>query len=350
MKICVYGLVQNIGSRAAEWIYHLQSADLILLGDIGSTDNSREILKNLGAKVYDLSIDPWRYDVARNTLLSLIPQDIDIAVVCDFNQQLSPNWRTVLLQNWLPETTKITCQHRCVTGEYTSVEKIHTPQGMYWQRPVYETLSPSSSEQIVSVKDLIITDQFDYKFGNWHSLLVESVKENPNDGEMIFRLAHSLATMAHWTEAIDMHKRNITNGTCSLYKSHSMIHLSGLEHHRLPYWLANAVVECPWRRETWHELANYYYRQHEWHLCLSHAVKALTLGCTLPITELEETRLLIQLNDMASMSAWNCNMLDTSLKYAEAAVKLDPTDGRLQNNLAIIKNIITNSTQHGGLA
>lgn len=349
MKIGVYGLVENIGDRSSVWMQHLQDADYVLLGDVGSVDNSCRDLEQYGANVYSITVNPWRYDVARNTLISLMPRDINIAIALDFNQTLPFNWKEIILKNWLPGTTKIKCKFKHINNNISFIEKIHSNNGHYWNRPVYECLNLTSPEQIVVCNDLIITEEFEYKWGNWHQLLQTAVDENPKDDELIFRLAHSWATIGHWQNSIDMHKRTLVDSNSSLYKSESMIHLSGLEHHKLPYWLTRAVVECPWRRETWFELACYYYRQHEWTLCLSHSIKALSLGCTKPISDLAEKQFQIQVNDMASMSAWNSNMMETSLKYAQVAASLDPNDGRLQNNLAVIKNIINSAKINGGL-
>lgn len=348
MKICVYGLVHNIGDRATAWINHIRDADYVILGDAGSTDNSRAILEHYGAKVYNITVNPWRFDIARNTLLSLLPADVDIAIALDFNQTISPDWRSTLLKNWVPGTSKVKVKHKLINGDYFKVEMIHAVNGYYWVRPVYECLNSSKIDQIVSCNDITVKDDFEHKWADVHRLLVTAVDENPNDGEMIFRLAHSYATLAQWQTAIDIHKRNLEDGNSELYRSESMIHLSGLEHLMLPHWLTHAVVECPWRRETWYELACYYYRQYEWNLCLSHCSKALSLKGTRPISDATERSLLVQINDMASMSAWNSNMMETSLKYAEAAVNLDPNDSRLHSNLAIIRNIINSAKQNGG--
>lgn len=348
MKICVYGLVHNVGDRAIAWINHIQNADYIILGDTGSTDGSLAVLEHYGAKIYNIRINPWRYDIARNTLLSLIPEDTDIAIALDYNQTLSSDWKNILLEHWLPDTTKVKVKHKLVNNDCINVNLIHTPFGLCWTNPVYESLSLSLTDQIVSCDNITITDEFEYKWGDIHQLLTTAVNENPKNNEMVFRLGHYYATIAEWKKSIDTHKQNLENNHSELYRSESMIHLSGLEHLMLPYWLAQAVVECPWRRETWYELACYYYRQHEWNLCLSHCIKSLSLSGTRPISESTEKNLIVQLHDMAAMSAWNSNMLEKSLEHAEIAANLDPNDPRLHSNLAIIRNIINSAKQNGG--
>ena len=42
--------------------------------DTGSRDGTPELLRQLGAEVTEEVISPWRFDVARNRSLELVPQ------------------------------------------------------------------------------------------------------------------------------------------------------------------------------------------------------------------------------------------------------------------------------------
>jgi hypothetical protein len=52
-------------------------ADIILIGDTGSTDDTVQLSQQHGAKVVDIRIKPWRFDKAREAVLALLPDDVD---------------------------------------------------------------------------------------------------------------------------------------------------------------------------------------------------------------------------------------------------------------------------------
>ena len=95
-KIYVYAISKNEEKFAKRWYESVKSADGIYVLDTGSTDNTVKILKELGAKVTTKEIKPWRFDVARNESLKLVPLDADICVCIDIDEVISPNWREKL--------------------------------------------------------------------------------------------------------------------------------------------------------------------------------------------------------------------------------------------------------------
>ena len=49
-------------------------------------DNSLELFRTLGVDVKQEIIKPWRFDVARNKSLELVPKDTDICVCTDLDE------------------------------------------------------------------------------------------------------------------------------------------------------------------------------------------------------------------------------------------------------------------------
>ena len=76
-KICVYAISKNEEKYAEKWFNSMKEADEIYVLDTGSTDNTVNILKNLGAHVETKIISPWRFDVARNLCLGKSYADIN---------------------------------------------------------------------------------------------------------------------------------------------------------------------------------------------------------------------------------------------------------------------------------
>lgn len=340
MKICVYGLVHNGQQYCEQWIDHVKDADYIVVGDIGSSDDTVKILESYGVIVVDLSIvRPWRYDIARNALLTKIPDDCDVAIVCDLNQELQHSWRNIITENWISGTDKISCKIQKTNGVHEWKYRIHSPKKYKWRRPIYEELESLLSEQIVFVNDIIIKDKFDSKYGDEDDLLNSALIERPEDSEIIWRLGSFYAVQHRWNESIDIHKKNIQSSSSLMYKSKSMISLSGLIQHECLSWLLRSVAESPWNKDAWLELAQYYYNNCEWVQLVACASKALEL-CDYGLTY-QDTNWRCYVNDILSVAAWNANMKDLALKHSEIAAKLAPSDQRLQTNLMLIKNSLT---------
>ena len=58
----------------------MKEADDIYVLDTGSTDDTVELLQKLNVHVKQEIIKPWRFDVARNKSLDMVPDNVDICV------------------------------------------------------------------------------------------------------------------------------------------------------------------------------------------------------------------------------------------------------------------------------
>lgn len=86
MKIVVYAICKNERSFADRWMASMSEADEVCVLDTGSTDGTPQRLEELGAKVSVQVITPWRFDVARNQSLELVPEDADLCVCTRFGR------------------------------------------------------------------------------------------------------------------------------------------------------------------------------------------------------------------------------------------------------------------------
>ena len=107
MKIAVYAISKNEAQFVERFCQSAKNADLIIIGDTGSTDNTVELSKQHGATVYDICITPWRFDKARDAVLALIPRDIDICISLDLDEVLEDGWREEIERVWTNETTRL---------------------------------------------------------------------------------------------------------------------------------------------------------------------------------------------------------------------------------------------------
>ena len=99
-KVCVYAICKNEEKFVDRWYESVKEADEIYVLDTGSTDNTVNKLMQHGVFVTKKIIDPWRFDVARNESLKLVPDDTDICVCVDLDEVYEPGWRKLLENCW----------------------------------------------------------------------------------------------------------------------------------------------------------------------------------------------------------------------------------------------------------
>lgn len=93
MKICVYAICKNEEKFVNRWVNSMKEADIILVGDTGSSDETVKKLKEKGVNVIDVKVKLWRFDEARNKVLEKINNDVDICVCTDLDEVFIDGWR-----------------------------------------------------------------------------------------------------------------------------------------------------------------------------------------------------------------------------------------------------------------
>ena len=212
-KIYVYAISKNEEKFAKRWYESVKSADGIYVLDTGSTDNTVKILKELGAKVTTKEIKPWRFDVARNESLKLVPLDADICVCIDIDEVISPGWREKLeeilenekvnhvryIYNWSHDENK----NPKVSFYY---EKIHARKNFKWINPVHEVLKYTGSNEVWATTNDIIVDHYpdsSKSRSSYLPLLELSVKEDPYNDRNVHYLGREYMYYGKLNEAID---------------------------------------------------------------------------------------------------------------------------------------------------
>jgi glycosyltransferase involved in cell wall biosynthesis len=146
-KIVAYAIAKNEDEHVEEWHRRLREADEIIVCDSGSRDHTVEHLRDLGCTVHNITIDPWRFDLARNTCLALVPNDADICVVIDLDEELSEGWRHEVESLWTHATHRL-CVNYTEGAEGPEDEphqsisnsRIHRRNGFHWNYPCHEVL------------------------------------------------------------------------------------------------------------------------------------------------------------------------------------------------------------------
>ncbi len=106
-KVCVYAICKNEEQFVKRWVNSMNEADAIYVLDTGSTDNTVKLLKENNVIVKTKEIKPWRFDVARNESLKMIPKEFDILVCTDLDEVFVKGWRKSLEQIWQKNTNRL---------------------------------------------------------------------------------------------------------------------------------------------------------------------------------------------------------------------------------------------------
>lgn len=346
MKIAVYAISKNEEKFVKRFCESAKDADLILIADTGSTDNTAYLAEKHGANVESICITPWRFDDARNAALALVPRDIDVCVSLDLDEELQPGWREEIERVWKQDTTRLRYKFDWGAGIAFYYEKIHARHGYRWIHPCHEYPVPYLIEERYAQSDMLMVvhkpDNTKSR-GQYLHLLEMSVKEDPNDPRNAFYYARELSFHGQWAAAIRECERylalpgaNWPNERCYAYRVMSR------SYSELGDW-ANAircarlgVIEAPNTREPWCEIAKLTYRAGQWAECYGAAMSALSITNRELVYTVDPEVWGSMPHDYASISAWNLGIKDKAIEQAELALQFSPNDVRLANNLRLM--------------
>jgi tetratricopeptide (TPR) repeat protein len=145
-KICVYAICKNEEQFVEKWVKSMSEADKIVVLDTGSTDHTVDKLKELGVEVKVQVVNPWRFDVARNLSLEMVPDDCNICVCTDLDEVLEPGWAKPLREKWIEGKHErglymYSWSHlpNGESGRKFIYDKVHS-KNWHWRAPVHELL------------------------------------------------------------------------------------------------------------------------------------------------------------------------------------------------------------------
>lgn len=343
MKVAVYTIALNESAHAERWANSAVDADYRVVVDTGSTDDTVERLQRAGVTVHRITVNPWRFDVARNTAMALLPADVDVCCSMDMDRYLEPGWRPKLEAAWTADTTALFCRtvyraHPDDPGILRGwpTKNFHHRWGYRFTRPVHEALTYSGREVTRDCPDVVMCEVQDLTKETrrqYLPLMELALKEDPNDAQICFWLGRDYMWANRPEDASRLlnHYLDLPTSTWSEERSEAMRFLSRTEPDKTIYWLDKARTEAPHRREVWLDLAEQYHRQSDWH--------NLYWACGNGIERTRRTNSYLddgqswdfRIFDLGAVAAWRLGFVQRACEWAGQALEIDPANQRLRD-------------------
>jgi len=347
MRIAVYSIAKDEAAHVARWFESTKDADCHVIADTGSTDDTVKIARGLGITTHEILVDPWRFDVSRNTALSLVPADVDMCVPLDLDEVMVGDWRTAIEREWAKGVNRP--RYHYVFNWYADgtpglsffASKIHARRGYIWRHPIHEipdVLAPFAELESYN-EDLVMHHRPDptKSRGSYMALLEQAVREDRGSARMSYYCAREYMFQKRMPEATKEFTRylDMPGAGWRPERAHACRNLAKTDEANAEHWLTRALAEWP-SREAWTERAMLRYHAKRWAECLDD-VRAGMKITTQPEYQVEAFAWGSLLPDIGAVSAYNMNRRAEAVALVELAASLSPSDERIAANLKFLK-------------
>lgn len=349
LKIAVYAICNGEKKFVERFMRSCEGADLVIVGDTGCPpeDDAAHEFRRCAAEVHKIHIKPWRFDLARNAVLTLVPPDVDVCISLDVDEVLTPGWRERIEAVWQRGVTNnlwyyFDWGHDIVFPYH----KIHSRDGWHWHHACHEELRLDARMQVVNaycydggplVKHYPDSTK---SRGSYMAILEASVKEDPNDPSHYFYYSRELVAYRRYDEGIaalttylGMKAASNQNERCYAMRLLSKCWMEKGDLHKAEGWAAQAAAEAPNTREPWMLLAELAYKRADWWACLAYGQRCVSIKEKAKVYTCDPAVWLAQPHDYIALAAFHLGFYDLAVEHGEIAVKLEPHDKRFALNL-----------------
>jgi len=348
LKIAVYTISKNEARHVNRFCKAAKDADLIVIADTGSTDKTVALARKAGATVHEILVTPWRFDVARNTALSLVPGDVDVCVSMDLDEILQPGWRDVIERAWRDGVNRIAYNFDNGDDDPIVQNKIHSRSGYVWKWICHEWPLPDRIEQVVATVDFTMAvhkpDRGKCR-KQYLNLIYACAVEEPASARHSMYYARELHVQGHFDKAISEFERLLSLEDCKgtgergyAYRMMSRAaHMKGDSQAALSY-ARKCVAEDVSIRESWCTLAWECGAQALWLESLSAATAALNIKERGGAYVTEDNAWRGLPHELAAYALDKLGMKDLAREHAEAALDLGASSEPSREKLKLILN------------
>lgn len=357
MKICVYAICKNEEKFIERWYESVKEADGIYVLDTGSTDNSVNLLKSLGVVVRQEIINPWRFDIARNKSLEMIPDDFDICICLDLDEVLEKGWSKTIKSLWKDGLTRLRYVYNWSLDKNNQPiisfygEKIHKRKGFTWVNPVHEILKYKGEEKYLYTDKVIVNHYPDSKKSrsSYLPLLELAVKEDPRNDRNMHYLGREYMYYGKYEEAISTLERHLSlesatwkDERCASMRFIARCYMKLNRPREAIMWSNLAIKESPYLRDAYMEKALITYELKKFKETEKLCREALKIKKH-PKTYINEVFTTdLNIYDILSVVCFYNGKYRSSLRYVKMALELDKDNERLLSNKKLISDYLKN--------
>ena len=356
MKICVYAISKNEEKFVDRWMDSVSEADEVYVLDTGSKDKTVKKLKKRGAKVKKKIIKPFRFDVARNLSLDLVPLDTDICVCIDLDEVIEKGWRKKLESIWENDTNRLAYNYNWSFDEYNNpsvnfyIKKIHSRKNYKWTHPVHEVLTYLSDDEKFITTDEITVNHYpdsNKSRSNYLPLLELSVKEDPDDDRNMHYLGREYMYYGEYNKAIDtlikhlnMKRATWKDERCASMRFIARCYTNLNRFEEAKMWFDKAIKEAPYLRDPYVERALLEYRLENYDNAEKYCLGALKLKKNTKSYINEPFSYNHTIYDLLSVCYYFKKDYNKALSNVNIALSIAPNDERIINNKKLFEEKI----------
>ena len=343
--VAVYTIALNEAAHAERWANSAVDADYRIVADTGSTDDTVELLTRAGVTVHRIAVRPWRFDVARNTAMALIPSDAEVCLSMDMDEFLEPGWRPKLEAAWMPDATALHCRLALRShiddpaAKTWPAKKFHARWGYRFKRAVHEALFFTNGEEVArDCADLLVhhvQDRSKDTRAQYLPLLEVAYQEDPDDSQICFWLGRDYMWANRLDAGVEVLRRYLAlpSSTWPDERCEAMRFLARMQPDDRMSWLDKARTEAPHRREVWLDLAEEFHTRVDWvnlfWACANGIERTHHTGSYLDDSHCWGSRLF----ELGAIACWHLDFMNRAVEWGQRALEMEPDNERLRNNL-----------------
>ena len=356
-KVYVYAICKNEQKFVERWMQSMSEADKVFVLDTGSDDGTPERLRELGAQVKVERIVPWRFDVARNHSLEMVPEDADLCVCTDLDEAFEPGWRAAAEAAWTPDTQQL---HYRYTWNYQPdgseghvfwIDKIHARHGFSWVNPVHEVLRwlGEGYPQSRFAEGVHLEHHADptKSRAQYLPLLELAIQEDPQNDRNMHYLGREYMFKGDWDRCIATLQRHLSmpnarweDERCASMRFIARSYAAKGDSREAHRWYHRAIAEAPSQREPYVDFALLLSKEKQWEAVAWMARQALAITERPTSYICEGDAWGYQPHDLLALACYYLGMREEALQEGEKAAQLAPWIQRLQNNLVFYREAI----------
>ena len=352
MKIAVYAIAKDEILHAERFAKACAGADYIVVADTGSTDGTQEKLKELGVTVHQVHIKPFRFDMARNAALALVPDDADVCLILDLDEVPEPKFFDKVRKAWKPGADLGWISMQTDENKWER-DRLHSRWNWTWKYPCHEVNIWYGDKEPTDcdVRHAVITHLPDNtkSRSQYNTLLELAVKEHPQDARMWTYMTREYYFYHRWEDVIRSAEKQLACNGWDVERA-AVCRWAGEAAHQLGQdstaWYDKGVQILPLQGEPWYGVAIDAYRKNNWQRCLDASINTLERARSTHYCY-ESAIWDWKAYDLASIGSYNLKHIDEAITFATAAVKGNgPETERIQRNLDFFKKVKNDALTH----